>query len=239
MAPTSAASMNRRLILRAGSPTIPTPRRSPSSESSPPTEKTVCSLAPLRPHLIWGPRDRHLIPRLLERHRRGQLRRVGDGKNLIDIIYVENAAQAHLQAASALVPGSPLCGRPYFLSQGEPVNCWDWINEIVQLAGLPCATRSVPLPVAYAAGLLLEGVHRGLGLAREPRMTRFLALQLGRSHYFDISRSARLRLCPARLHSRRNAPLAGMARHGGKVSTIQCFPRTWRPSPLANRAAKR
>ncbi len=65
------------------------------------------------------------------------MRRVGDGKNLIDIIYVENAAQAHLQAADALVPGSPLCGRPYFLSQGEPVNCWDWINEILQLAGLP------------------------------------------------------------------------------------------------------
>src|SRR6185437_8430538 len=61
----------------------------------------------LRPHLIWGPRDRHLIPRLIERARAGQLRRVGAGHNKIDMVYVENAARAHLQAADALVPNSP------------------------------------------------------------------------------------------------------------------------------------
>ena len=48
----------------------------------------------LRPHLIWGPRDQHLIPRLLARARNGQLRRVGNGRNLIDTVYVENAAAA-------------------------------------------------------------------------------------------------------------------------------------------------
>ena len=53
----------------------------------------------LRPHLIWGPRDRHLIPRLIAQAQTGQLRRVGDGTNRIDMVYVENAAQAHLQAA--------------------------------------------------------------------------------------------------------------------------------------------
>jgi len=42
----------------------------------------------LRPHLIWGPADRHLLPRLLARARNGALRRVGDGTNLIDIVYV-------------------------------------------------------------------------------------------------------------------------------------------------------
>jgi 2-alkyl-3-oxoalkanoate reductase len=143
----------------------------------------------LRPHLIWGPRDRHLIPRLLQRHRQGKLRRVGDGKNLIDITYVENAAAAHLQAADALKPGSPLCGRPYFISQGEPVNCWQWINDVLQLASLPPVRRSISLTAAYAAGLALESVHRLVGPTKEPRMTRFLALQLARSHYFDISRA--------------------------------------------------
>ena len=60
----------------------------------------------IRPHLIWGPRDRHLIPRLLARAKAGRLRRVGAGKNLIDMTYVENAADAHLLAADALGPGS-------------------------------------------------------------------------------------------------------------------------------------
>jgi nucleoside-diphosphate-sugar epimerase len=149
------------------------------------------STCALRPHLIWGPRDRHLVPRLIDRQRQGTLRRIGDGKNLIDTIYVENAAVAHLQAADALSAGSPLCGRAYFLSQGEPVNCWNWIDEILALADLPPVHRRISLNAAYAVGRALEGLHRALRLRREPRMTRFLATQLGRSHYFDISRARR------------------------------------------------
>jgi 2-alkyl-3-oxoalkanoate reductase len=139
----------------------------------------------LRPHLIWGPRDRHLVPRLLDRQRAGQLRRVGDGTNQIDMIYVDNAVTAHLQAAAALVPGSLVCGKPYFLSQGEPVNCWQWIDELLALAGLPPVRKHVSVRSAYVLGAALEKVHRALKLPSEPRMTRFLALQLGRSHYFD------------------------------------------------------
>jgi nucleoside-diphosphate-sugar epimerase len=143
----------------------------------------------LRPHLIWGPRDQHLIPRLLDRARQGKLRRVGDGKNLVDMIYVENAAEAHLQAADALQGGSPVAGRAYFLSQGEPVNCWRWINEILALAGLPPITKSISYPAAYAVGTVLEGAYKLLGRTDEPRMTRFLAAQLATSHWFDISRA--------------------------------------------------
>jgi nucleoside-diphosphate-sugar epimerase len=145
----------------------------------------------LRPHLIWGPRDRHLIPRLIDRARRGHLRRVGDGTNLIDMVYVENAARAHLQAADALTAGSPVCGRAYFITQGEPVNCWQWINEILELAGLPEVKRSVSLRTAWVAGTILEGVYSLLQLKSEPGMTRFLAAQLAHSHYFSIDRAQR------------------------------------------------
>ncbi len=146
----------------------------------------TCSL---RPHLIWGPRDRHLIPRLLQRARAGQLRRVGDGTNLVDMVYVENAAAAHLLAADALRPDSPVAGKAYFISQGEPVNCWDWINEILSLAELPPIEKSISLAAAWRIGAVLEGVHRLFCIHREPRMTRFLAAQLGTSHYFDIRRA--------------------------------------------------
>lgn len=143
----------------------------------------------LRPHLIWGPRDQHLIPRLLQRARSGQLRQVGDGKNLVDTIYVENAAAAHLQAADVLRPGSPVAGRAYFLSQGEPVNCWEWINQILGLAGISPVNRRISLRVAYSAGAVLESLWWLSGRTSEPRMTRFLALQLARHHYFDIRRA--------------------------------------------------
>lgn len=148
----------------------------------------TCSL---RPHLIWGPRDQHLIPRLIDRARRGQLRQVGNGQNLIDAVYVENAAAAHLLAADSLRLDSPVAGRAYFITNGEPVNCWQWINEILALAGLSPVTRQISQPAAYAAGAMLEGLWSVLGRTDEPRMTRFLAAQLATSHYFDITAARR------------------------------------------------
>jgi nucleoside-diphosphate-sugar epimerase len=157
----------------------------------------------LRPHLIWGPGDTHLIPRLIARAHSGRLRRVGDGTNLVDITYVESAADAHLRAADALAhqaadfdklnPGkaaSPT-GKAYFISQGEPVNCWHWIDEILALVDLPPVRRSVSLKTAWRVGGACERVWRLLRLKGEPPMTRFLAAQLATSHWFDISAARR------------------------------------------------
>jgi nucleoside-diphosphate-sugar epimerase len=166
----------------------------------------------LRPHLIWGPRDTHLVPRLLARARAGRLRQVGDGTNLVDVTYVENAAAAHLQAADALAGDAAVLGRPavaqsagsgdprttpaaagkaYFISQGEPVNCWQWIDEILHLVNLPPVRKSVSLAAAHRVGAACEHVYRLLGLSSEPPMTRFLAAQLSTSHWFDISAARR------------------------------------------------
>jgi nucleoside-diphosphate-sugar epimerase len=145
----------------------------------------------LRPHLIWGPRDQHLIPRLIERARSGQLRRVGDGTNLVDMVYVENAAEAHLLAADALEPGAAACGKAYFISQGEPVNCWAWINDILALAKLPPIHKSISARAAWHVGRLMELAHTALRIDREPRMTRFLAAQLSTSHYFNLAAAKR------------------------------------------------
>ena len=116
---------------------------------------------------------------------------MGDGQNLIDAVYVENAAQAHLLAADKLTPGSPVCGQAYFITNGEPVNCWQWIGEILALAGIPPVTRKVSLRTAWIGGAVLEGLWTVLRRTDEPRMTRFLAAQLATSHYFDISAARR------------------------------------------------
>lgn len=143
----------------------------------------------LRPHLIWGPGDHHLIPRIVERARRGRLRRVGDGTNLIDMVHVENAALAHVRAATALVPGARVGGRAYFISQGEPVNCWEWIDQVLALAGVAPVTQSLSFGTAWRLGATLEAAWRVLRLRGEPPMTRFLAAQLAKSHYFNIDRA--------------------------------------------------
>ena len=145
----------------------------------------------LRPHLIWGPRDNHLIPRLIARAKAGKLRRVGRGDNLISMSYVENAAHAHLLAAERLTLGSPVAGQAYFINEPEPVNLWQWIDELLALAGLPPVQKSISRRMAYAAGAMLEAAYRLLPLAGEPAMTRFLAQQLGGTHYYDIGKATR------------------------------------------------
>jgi 2-alkyl-3-oxoalkanoate reductase len=148
----------------------------------------TCSL---RPHLIWGPRDLSLLPRLLDRARNRRLTRVGEGKNLIDTVYVENAAAAHLLAADALAPHSPVAGNAYFISQGEPVNCWEWIDRLLSLDGLPPVEKSISFATAWRIGGCFELFYKLFRLSGEPPMTRFLAAQFARSHYYDIRRAKR------------------------------------------------
>ena len=145
----------------------------------------------LRPHLIFGPDDPHLIPRVIARARAGRLRQVGDGRNLVDVTYIDNAARAHVQAADALGPGSRCAGKAYFISQGKPVELWPWLNDLLEGVGAPVVTRAVSFDKAYWVGAAFELMYRTLGIIREPPMTRFLASQLAKSHYFNISAARR------------------------------------------------
>jgi nucleoside-diphosphate-sugar epimerase len=145
----------------------------------------------LRPHLIWGPGDNHLVPRILGNGRAGKLRRIGNRPNLVDTVYVDNAARAHLQAADRLAPGSPPAGRAYFISNGQPIPLWEMINHILAAADIPPVTRSISPGLAYTAGCICEALWGLLRLAGEPPMTRFVAHELASAHWFDISAARR------------------------------------------------
>lgn len=145
----------------------------------------------LRPHLMWGPGDPHLLPRLVARARAGRLRRLGWRTTLVDSLYIDNAASAHVLAADRLAPGAAIAGRAYFLSQGEPMPLWDLVNRLLDAAGVQRVAKSIPVSVAYALGLVYEAAFRLLRIDAEPPMTRFLAHQLSTSHWFDISAARR------------------------------------------------
>ena len=154
----------------------------------------------LRPHLIWGPGDNHLLPRLAARAHAGQLRRIGSRPNLIDTVYVDNAADAHLLAADGLAgagPGgpaahaSPVAGKVYFISQGEPVPMWDMVNRLLDAAGAPPVTRSVPTGLAMALAAGFEAMHRFTNNPAEPRLTRFVVREMSTAHWFDLSAARR------------------------------------------------
>ncbi len=151
----------------------------------------VLKTCAIRPHLVWGPGDPHLIPRLVDRGRNGQLKIVGNGSNLVDISYIDNVAHGHVLAAENLNSSATAAGNAYFISQGEPVNLWNWINDLFGRLGIKPVKKKIGFGSAYLVGTLLEGIYIWFRLEKEPRMTRFLAEQLARSHWFSIDRARR------------------------------------------------
>jgi nucleoside-diphosphate-sugar epimerase len=145
----------------------------------------------LRPHLIWGPGDNNLLPRIVSRARSGRLRRIGRRNPLIDPIYIDNAAEGHLLAADRLHPGSPIAGKTYFITQGETIPLWDMIDHLLRAAEIGPVRRSVSRPVALVCAGLLEAAYQLTGRRTEPPMTRFLARQLSSSHWFRIDAARR------------------------------------------------
>lgn len=148
------------------------------------------NIVALRPHLIFGPGDPHLLPRVIESVQAGRLKIVGDGKSRVDVSYVGNVADAHLDAFDALESGKG-AGQAYFISQGESVELWSWVNSILEGLGHAPLTKKVPLPVAYGVGALCEGLWKLLGRRNDPPITRFVAVELAKDHYFDISAARR------------------------------------------------
>ncbi len=145
----------------------------------------------LRPHLIWGPGDNHLVPRLIDKGKSGRLKRVGKDPHPVDSTYIDNAAKAHLLAADRLVPNSPIAGKAYFISQGEPVDIADLMNRIIATAGIPPIKHTVPPGLAYSIGWIFEILYTFFRIKKEPPMTRFLAKQLSTAHWFNISAARR------------------------------------------------
>lgn len=145
----------------------------------------------LRPHLIFGPGDPHLVPRLLQRARSARLAQVGDGTNEVSLCYVDNAAAAHLDAVRGLTPGAAHAGRAYFVAQQEPVVLWRWIAELLERSGLPYPRRRLSLRAAYGLGAALETLWRTLGRPGEPPMTRFVAQQLATDHTYTMEPARR------------------------------------------------
>lgn len=151
----------------------------------------------LRPHLVWGPGDKNVVPRVLALARAGKLKIVGSGRNRVDITHISNVVDAHLLAEDAITSCHPLgdkrpaAGRAFFITNGEPVVLWDWINAVLRGVGIPEVKRRVPLPIAYAAGGLCEAVWRLARRTGEPPMTRFVAKELATDHWFDISAARR------------------------------------------------
>ena len=144
----------------------------------------------LRPHLVWGPGDTSMMPKVIAKARTGKVRLIGPSQP-VDTLYIDNAVDAHLAAFDRLEPGAALAGRAYFVTQGEPVGNHQFLNDLLTANGLPPVTKTLPVAVAKAAAAVVEGLWTLLGRETEPPVTRFVVSQLSTAHWYDISAARR------------------------------------------------
>lgn len=147
----------------------------------------VCAL---RPHLVWGPGDNNLLPRLAERNRAGRLRLPAPDK-LIDTVYIDNAAAAHVLALDNLRGEASAAGRAYFISNGEPLPVAEWLQRLLEAGGETARLGRVDRRVAMAAASVVEAFWRILGKRSDPPLSRFVVEHLATAHWFDISAARR------------------------------------------------
>ena len=144
----------------------------------------------LRPHLVWGPGDPHILPRLLEKAKGGRLALPAPDK-IIDTVFVENAALAHVKALEELTASARCAGKAYFVTNNEPLPQGEIIGKLLAALGVDVKIRAVPAAVAKTAGALVEKAWRTFSLKGEPPVTRFSVEQLATAHWFDTSAAIR------------------------------------------------
>ena len=147
----------------------------------------VCAL---RPHLVWGPGDNNLLPRLAERNRAGRLKLPAPDK-LIDTVFIDNAADAHLLALDNLTGSATAAGRVYFITNGEPLPVGQWLERMLAASGEAPRLGRISPRVAMSAATVVEWIWRALRLRRDPPLSRFVVEHLATAHWFDISAARR------------------------------------------------
>lgn len=157
--------------------------------------KNGLAVCAIRPHVIFGPGDNRLVPNLLVRAKEGKLR-FSVGRNLgklSDFTYVSNLIDALVSAGDKLSIDSPVGGQAYFITNGEPMGFFDFVDIFLAELGAPPIVVSVPYPVAYAVAAVKEGIDtlRGGTLGQEDGMTRFAIKYMCTHHYFSIAKARR------------------------------------------------
>jgi len=132
----------------------------------------------LRPGFIYGPRDRTILPKVLARLKSGGFKFLGDGRQLLNNIYVGNLVTAIFLAMEK----DDVVGELFNITDGRLVSRREFIGTICEAAGLPTPTKCVPLPVAKTLAKLMEAVYRLLGKQEAPLLSsariKFLGLNL-------------------------------------------------------------
>jgi nucleoside-diphosphate-sugar epimerase len=141
----------------------------------------------LRPGFVYGPRDRNVLPRLIDALKQRTLRYLGGRKRAMNTIYVGNL----VDAIFLTIDKPQALGQVYNLTDGEYVSKQRFIETIVNTLQLPPPGWSLPLWMARIAAWYLEGWARFWGAKEAPLLTQARIKFLGLNLDFSIEKAKR------------------------------------------------
>ncbi len=142
----------------------------------------------LRPRALVGRGDTVILPRLIKAHLGGKLKIIGDGKNIIDLTDVGNAARAI--ELSLFAKGEAL-NQVYNISNGTPVLIWQYVAKILSELGYPFEAKKIPYWLIKQVAAVLE-LKAKLTNNKEPVLTLYGIGTLAKSCTLNISKAQHL-----------------------------------------------
>lgn len=140
----------------------------------------------LRPRLVWGPRDRTVLPTLLDTVRRGGFAWIDDGRHVTSTVHVANVV-AGVEAALTRGRG----GQAYFLADDERSTMREFMTALVKTAGVTLPERKVPGFVVRTAAAIVERVWSVLRPGTRPPLSRLAAAMMSCSLTVVTSKAKR------------------------------------------------
>ncbi|XP_031561297.1 short-chain dehydrogenase/reductase family 42E member 1-like [Actinia tenebrosa] len=148
----------------------------------------------LRPAGIYGEGEQRHLPRIVSYIKKGLFAFTYGSKNsLVDFVHVDNLVSAHVLAGQALVGNMPkAAGQAYFISDGKPINNFEFFRPLVEGLGYMYPTINLPLSFIYIFAFLTELVHAVVGryiYNFQPMLTRTEVHKTGVTHFFSINKA--------------------------------------------------
>lgn len=154
----------------------------------------VLQTCALRPAGIYGPGEERHLPRIVGYIERGLFRFVyGDPESLVEFVHVENLVAAHELAAEALTDKRQhrAARQAYFISDGRPVNNFEFFRPLVEGLGYSFPKLRLPVSLIYFFAFLTEIVHSAVSRIYnfQPFLTRAEVYKTGVTHYFSTEKA--------------------------------------------------
>lgn len=148
----------------------------------------------LRPAGIYGPGEQRHLPRIVNYVENGLFKFVyGAADCLVEFVHVDNLVSAQVLASEALTGQKDYiaAGQAYFISDGKPVNNFEFFKPLVEGLGYKYPTIRLPLSLIYYFAFLTEIVHCFVGRIYnfQPFLTRTEVYKTGVTHYFSIQKA--------------------------------------------------